>query len=970
MIKFALGQRWISDSESDLGLGTVIGIEGRMVTLLYPASDETRLYAMAEAPLTRVQFNPGDTVKSAHEFSLVIDRVEEAHNTLVYHGHRTDNGEVVALREMFLDHYISFNQPQDRLFTGQIDRFDWFSLRFHSWQHLHKQQQNPLRGLGGGRLSLIPHQLHIANEVAQRHAPRVLLSDEVGLGKTIEAGLIIHQQLICGLASRVLIVVPESLQHQWLVEMLRRFNLKFAIFDEERVTEAIADGGNPFETEQLVLTSLEFLTKKKSAHQAAVETHWDLLVVDEAHHLQWNADNPSIEYQRVEALATDTAGVILLTATPDQLGHESHFARLRLLDPNRFFDYDDFVKEEQDYKQIADLARQVLSEHALSAEAALELQGRIAETDLSAELKVLQETTDQEARHAAQHSVLNQLLDRHGTGRILFRNSRAAIKGFPKRQPHLMPLELPEQYKNAIKVQSAFMASQPLLHKAKTLLFPERIFQEFEGTKTSWWQFDPRVEAVIQQIKANKYRKFLIICAHADTAIALEEALRVKEGIRAAVFHEGMSILERDKAAAYFAQDDQSAQALICSEIGSEGRNFQFAHHLVLFDLPLNPDLLEQRIGRLDRIGQQHDIQIHLPYFTAHPQQILLDWYDQALNAFAATSQTGRAVFEQVKDALLTLLADPLADGSAIAALIQESAELNQQLKAKLEQGRDQLLELNSAGRGAAQPLIEALQAQDNDTILPLYMIKAWDVLGVHQDDRSDTSIVLTPSEQMQGHYPGLDEDGVTITFDRSTALAQEDIQFLSWDHPMVQGTLDIVTNDTMGNSAAALLFNKQLPAGSYFVEFIYVAEASAPKALQLGRYLPATPIRLLLEKTGKNLAPNVPFDNFNRQLKPIGRQNAAKLVSALQSTIHPLIAKAQAYAEAQLAHIQQDALQKMQSQLQSQIDRLQALAKINPSVREEEISHLQQNQTQLADYINKARIKFDAIRVIVVSHE
>ena len=101
MIKFAQGQRWISDSESDLGLGTVIAIEGRMVTLLFPASDETRLYAMAEAPLTRVQFNPGDTVKSAHGFSVVIDRVEESHNTLIYHGHRTDNGDEVALREMF-----------------------------------------------------------------------------------------------------------------------------------------------------------------------------------------------------------------------------------------------------------------------------------------------------------------------------------------------------------------------------------------------------------------------------------------------------------------------------------------------------------------------------------------------------------------------------------------------------------------------------------------------------------------------------------------------------------------------------------------------------------------------------------------------------------------------------------------------------------------------------------------------------
>lgn len=969
-MKFALGQRWISDAESDLGLGTVVGIDGRMVTMLFPASGETRLYAMSEAPLTRVQFNPGDTVKSAQEFSLVIERIEEVNQTLVYHGERTDTGEAVSLRETFLDHFISFSSPQDRLFTGQIDRFDWFTLRYHSWQHLHQQQQNPQRGLVGGRLSLIPHQLHIANEVSQRHAPRVLLSDEVGLGKTIEAGLIIHQQLLSGLASRVLIVVPESLQHQWLVEMLRRFNLKFAIFDDERLTEATADGGNPFETEQLVLLSLDFLTRKKAAFEAAAETHWDLLVVDEAHHLTWSEAAASTEYQRIETLAQDTPGVILLTATPDQLGHQSHFARLRLLDPNRFYDYPAFVAEEQQYKAIATLARALQQEVPLSGDTAAQLQQLLQETDISAHLSLLKSAETNSERDAAIDALLSLLLDHHGTGRILFRNTRAAIAGFPQRQPQFIGLPLPEQYQNAIKVQLSFMANQTDEFKAKTLLFPERIYQEFEGSKTSWWQFDPRVEAVIALIKQHKYKKFLVICAHADTAIALEEAMRVKEGIRAAVFHEGMSIFDRDKAAAYFAQDDQSAQALICSEIGSEGRNFQFAHHLVLFDLPLNPDLLEQRIGRLDRIGQTQDIQIHLPYFLDQPQQVLLDWYHQGLQAFDATCQTGGAVYQQMRERLLPLLAQSAPDQTAVSALLADSREMNNQLKQQLEQGRDQLLELNSSGRGQAQQLVEQVRLQDDATILPLYMLKAWDLLGVQQDDRSDTSIVLTPSEHLQGHYPMLDEDGITVTFDRATALAQEDIQFLSWDHPMVQGTLDIVTQDTMGNSAAALLHNKQLPAATFFVECIYLVEASAPAELQLGRYLPPTPIRLLLEKTGKNLAPNVPFDNFNRQLKPVGRQTASKLVGALQSTIHPLLAKAEAYADVQLKQLQQEALRNMHSQLQAQQDRLQALAKINPLVRPEEIAHLADKQQQLDQYIGKARLRFDAIRVIVVSHD
>ena len=95
--------------------------------------------------------------------------------------------------------------------------------------------------------------------------------------------------------------------------------------------------------------------------------------------------------------------------------------------------------------------------------------------------------------------------------------------------------------------------------------------------------------------------------------------MKQKHGIRATLFHEGMSLIERDRAAAWFADPEEGAQVLICSEIGSEGRNFQFAHHLVLFDLPSNPDLLEQRIGRLDRIGQNAVIKIHVPYVRAVP---------------------------------------------------------------------------------------------------------------------------------------------------------------------------------------------------------------------------------------------------------------------------------------------------------------------------------------------------------------
>ncbi|MGL4710309.1 MAG: RNA polymerase-associated protein RapA, partial [Aeromonas veronii] len=653
---FALGQRWISDTETDLGLGTVVAVEGRMVTLLFPATGENRMYAKEEAPVTRVSFNVGDQIATHEDWTMTVEEVQEKDGLLIYVGVRTDNDEPVALKEVFLSNFIKFNKPQERLFAGQIDRMSRFTLRYEALIHQHKRRLNPTRGLAGGRVSLIPHQIYIAHEVGHRYAPRVLLADEVGLGKTIEAGMIIHQQLLSGRAHRVLILLPETLQHQWLVEMLRRFNLHFSLFDEERCIEAFADAENPFETEQLVICSLDFLRKKRRRFEQVLEAEWDLLVVDEAHHLEWSEEAPSRAYEMVEALAEQVPGVLLLTATPDQLGHQSHFARLRLLDPERFYDYEAFLAEEQAYGQVASAAQELLDGETLSDEARQILASQLEGLDLG--------------DAAARQQAVAKLLDQHGTGRVLFRNSRANIQGFPERHLNVYPMPLPEQYKTAIKVMGMMGGNGgDLQTRALRYLYPEKIFQQFEGDNATWTQFDPRVEWLLGLLLSARQQKVLVICSEAATAIALEEALRTREGIRGAVFHEGMTILERDKASAYFAQQESGAQVLLCSEIGSEGRNFQFASHLVLFDLPLNPDLLEQRIGRLDRIGQQNIVEIHVPYLEGTAQRALQLWYHDGLDAFEQTCPTARPVFEAVRDELFELLAANTGDQATLDAL-------------------------------------------------------------------------------------------------------------------------------------------------------------------------------------------------------------------------------------------------------------------------------------------------------------
>ncbi|WP_323971971.1 RNA polymerase-associated protein RapA [Aeromonas hydrophila] len=952
---FALGQRWISDTETDLGLGTVVAVEGRMVTLLFPATGENRMYAKEEAPVTRVSFNVGDQIASHEDWTMTVEEVQEKDGLLIYVGVRTDNDEPVALKEVFLNNFIKFNKPQDRLFAGQIDRMSRFTLRYEALINQHQRRRNPTRGLAGGRVSLIPHQLYIAHEVGHRYAPRVLLADEVGLGKTIEAGMIIHQQLLSGRAHRVLILLPETLQHQWLVEMLRRFNLHFSLFDEERCIEAFADAENPFETEQLVICSLDFLRKKRRRFEQVLEAEWDLLVVDEAHHLGWSEEAPSRAYEMVEALAEQVPGVLLLTATPDQLGHQSHFARLRLLDPERFYDYDAFLAEEQAYGQVASAAQELLDGETLSDEARQILASQLEGLDLS----------DATARQQA----VAKLLDQHGTGRVLFRNSRANIQGFPERHLNVYPMPLPEQYKTAIKVMGMMGGNGgDLQTRALRYLYPEKIFQQFEGDNATWTQFDPRVEWLLELLLSARQQKVLVICSEAATAIALEEALRTREGIRGAVFHEGMSILERDKASAYFAQTEGGAQVLLCSEIGSEGRNFQFASHLVLFDLPLNPDLLEQRIGRLDRIGQQNTVEIHVPYLEGTAQRALQLWYHDGLDAFEQTCPTARPVFEAVRDELFELLAANTGDQAPLDALLVKTRELHEPLKARLEQGRDRLLEIHSSGGAAAQQLVDKLAAEDDDTGMISFALKMFDEIGVNQDDRGENALVLTPGDHMLvSSFPGLPQDGMTITFDRNTALSRDDMALLSWDHPMMRGGIDLILGSEIGATSVALLKNKALPIGSILLELIFVAESAAHP--QLYRFMPPTPIRLLMDKNGQNLGEKVAFDAFNRQLTPVNRHLGSKLVTASQPVIHGLIGKGQAIAEELKAGIVDKARAQMAQTLQQDLDRLEALKAVNPNVRGSELDYLRNLQAELHHLIDQTQLKLDAIRFIVVTH-
>ena len=920
-MSFAIGQRWISETENNLGLGMITALDFRSVTLHFPATDETRIYAVAQAPLTRIVLNKGEQLHHQTGWQGEVLDIQEM-NDLLFYLVKNAQGEEIIVNEKELSPIISFSQAKDRLFSSQIDRSEHFALRYQTLLHQQSQFQSPLRGLRGNRAGLIPHQLHIAQEVGNRVNPRVLLADEVGLGKTIEAGMILQNQLFAEKVQRVLIIVPETLQHQWLVEMLRRFNLHFSLFDEERCEDFAEQAINPFSTESLIICALDWLKAHPHRVQQAIEAEFDCLIVDEAHHLAWSENAPSAAYLLVEQLANDIPSVLLLTATPEQLGLESHFARLHLLDPERFYDYQAFLKEQENYQPVADAVQSLLSEKALSADEKNHISDLLNEQDVEPLFKALACNNDEE-KQAARQELIQNLIDRHGTSRILFRNTRQGVKGFPHRVYHQVTIDSTEA--------------------------------------------DEKIHWLINFLKSHRNEKILVICKTAQTAIQLEQILREKEAIRSAVFHERMSIIERDRAAAYFADTDNGAQVLLSSSIGSEGRNFQFACHLVLFDLPENPDLLEQCIGRLDRIGQTRDVQIYVPCLSGSAQQDLARWYHEGLNAFEQTCPIGMALFEQYE----TLLKVPSENKADFEQLIIQTQKQAKALRLALEKGRDRLLELNSNGGEKAQRLAAEIAQTDNSPQLVDFALNLFDIIGVEQDDLGENSIVITPTGTMLvPDFPGLKEEGVTVTFDRQLALAREELEFLTWDHPMIRQGIDLIASGDIGKASMALLVNKQLPAGTLLVELIYMIESQSPKGLQLNRFLPPTPVRLLLDSKGNELAGQVNFDTLQNKLKPLSKDIANKMVKMARPNIEQLIKigdhKMTEIAQAQI----QEASRLADQTLSTEINRLIALKAVNKNIRQAEIDVLEKQRVLSLEELSKASWRLDSLRVIVTNKE
>lgn len=933
----APGQRWLSAAEPELGLGTVLRCQGRRIEIVYTGSGVLRQYALDSAPLLRAEFGPGDWIHVEGR-QHAVQTVTMREGLRIY---RCAEGE---FSEGLLDAEQALSRADSRLLSGRIGSNRQFEFRAELLRRRARARTHPGWGLLGARIDLIDHQLRVIASAARRRPPRLLLADEVGLGKTIEACAILAQQLASGRAGRVLVLVPESLVNQWFVELRRRFNLAFAIYDEERCQALERDDqtGNPFEDSQWVIASSDWLASRSRRGDQARAAGWDLLLVDEAHHLEWTPEQASPGYRLVEALAADTPGLLLLTATPEQLGLAGHFARLRLLDPARHVDLARFEAETRSYHRMSAVVRQLEAGAPLSL-ADTELLARLFEGEaetLPALLGAIAQGDDD-----ARERLIAALIDRHGTGRVMVRNRRETVGGFPRRVKYIETLPATAD----ATVDGALRAE--FLHDSQTgASEPQHDYSR-----------DPRMDWLLRKLDAIAPAKALLLCHSRAKVQALEDALRLRAGLAVARFHEDMNLLQRDRNAAWFAEPD-GARLLIASEIGAEGRNFQFAQHLILWDLPLDPDRLEQRIGRLDRIGQRGDVHIHACALTGSAQHTLLRWYDEGLDAFCQVLADGRALLREFGAELVALATGEVASSqaSSLSALIERTRASHAELARRIHDGRDRLLELASQ-HAPHEDLLGALRADDEAAADDDFPLRLLEQLGVQNEELGPHLWRLDPEYLNVEGLDGLGDGPRAATFDRRLALARDDLLYLRDDHPMLLSAGEALLSGEFGNATVLI---DQLPPRTVILEAIYLLECVADRGLDVERYLPPTPLRVAIDT---RLREQADYRPDARALKLSDQQSIdpTPLRKLLSRVLAPMLAAAGNIAQTRAGEHIARARTEAEALLGAELERLQALSRINPAVRSEEIAALSAERDALTAALPRARPRLDALRLI-----
>ena len=720
--------------------------------------------------------------------------------------------------------------PAEQLASGRWGAPEDFQLRSEVVRLDLLRRADALGALFASRVYVKPHQVSVAHQVLSAPQPRFVLADEVGLGKTIEAGLVLSGLLHAGLVKRCLVVAPSHLTVQWLAELFHKFNLLFTLMDPDRArddreaADAEADDaeGSPWSRHPLVITSLEFLSRSKPEAQAAAGAGWDLVVIDEAHHLRG-----ARAYEVAQALAKRTWGLLLLTATPLQLDPAEYHALLRLVDP-------------APAATEAELRARLQRQGALSEQVRALLAGDKQAGDRIARLF----PDDEELRKLRGTELIAHLSESYGLSARLLRNRRALVGGFTRRVFTRIEVKLTAE-EQALEREVRTALSQAKLPSGAVL---EGLLRRLGSSPASLAaglnaagekKLAQRAQALERDSKLEAFEKLLSDLG-GEKALVFAETRETVEYLRAALARKRVEALayvgdltpaERDKLVARF-RDPDGPRVLICTELGGEGRNFQHCHVLVNYDLSWSPAAIEQRIGRIDRIGQSREVRI----YAFRPEGTLaarvLEVLDAGVGVFTEPVGGLDPVLESVEAQLLELASGGAGDdGARWERMSRELGEKVAAARAEVARAYDPLLDRRSCDLPAVRALAERgaqrLGARIQEKEDPEHSLQAVATLLESRLEKVtletarrvglavDVEVDVLPGEVSFHVGPelkvdalagfDLSQDRVVLgSFRREVAVKHEEHDSFATGHPLVEALFGWVRDGELGRATVA----------------------------------------------------------------------------------------------------------------------------------------------------------------------
>lgn len=681
---FRPGDKVLHQFNRDLGPGEVRVVEGARMSVHFPRTGQTLQFALKDHAFVPLVLPAGADPERWHlEFSE--DMVE-------------------------------------RLVRLEVDSTAAFRNRLDGLRLSRLREAGGLGSYLGGRIQIFPHQLHVVELACRSDPVRWLLADEVGLGKTVEACLILSRLLRTGRADRVLVVAPATLVVQWLGELYRKFHQVFVLLDEVRRRDVFHDQGedfNPFEVHPRSVISLEDLVADSRAARLARQSAPDLLVVDEAHRLERRPGHPgSPAYRAVAPLAEASRNVLLLSATPLEADTHGFFRLLELLWPDRFTSWESFRE---------DLERDVPLHPCVSS------------------------------------------------------TRRQDIGGLPPRVPRPVPLPEWPELEAAERAALRLPAGDPLERRARQ----EALLRAHSDPVGAG---DPRIAWVAARARAwkRKQEKTLIFAARREALEVVKRELEFYLGQRVAVFHEDLSPAQRDLEVAQFAQPD-GPTLLVSTECGGEGRNFEFCRRLILFDLPWDPVLVEQRIGRLDRINRRRPVEIVYFKPAGGFAAEVVRMYER-LRIFREPLGGLERSLSHVEDAIRRAAGGPEGAALDVDAVIEETRlarrAMNKAVYHHLLQHRYE--------PGMAAEIVARIPP-DLEKLTENVVVEACRQFGFEVVDRPEQRswYIEFGNTALIDYLPGAPAESRWLgTFDRETAVARESLDFFASGHPLVEGIL------------------------------------------------------------------------------------------------------------------------------------------------------------------------------------